>query len=416
MGLNAGPAPPAEEADVDDHQDERRSRTGGPPEPDGLKIGLLASLTGRLARTETSMHKGALLAVAEVNAAGGVRGRELIPVTADYASDCAAAAAAVRRLAEDEGVLACVGGYTSASRVAMQPGVHAHRSLLVYPTYFEGLETDTRTFYSGAAPNQFLVDYVHWILANLGDRLHIVGSDYVYPRTLAAIVCAIARAEGAEIVAERYVPLGETDFRPTIAEIDRTRPHVVVSNIVGTGSTSAFYRQFAEAGHTSATLPIAATVTTELDLQEMGAEYGVGHYMAATYFDTVDGPAGRRYAAAFAERFGAHEVTHVAQVGAYNAVRILAAAAEQAAEPSTEAIRRAMVGIRVADNPEGGPLTVHDDHYTSHPSYIGRGRADGRFEIVGEYPVRAPDPYPALIVPTWRRPGGHDVAFATQSG
>lgn len=374
---------------------------------DVLRIGLLASLTGRLAATETSMYKGALLAVEEVNAAGGVRGRELVPVTADYASDCALAPAEVGRLAAAEGVVACVGGYTSASRVAMLPAIHAHRSLLVYPTYFEGLETDGRTFYSGAAPNQFLLDYVRWILTNLGERLYIVGSDYVYPRTLAAIVCAIARTEGAEVVADRYVPLGETDFAATISEIAETRPRVVLSNIVGTTSTSAFYRQFREAGYTAARLPIAATVTTELDLEAMGTEYGAGHFMAATYFDSLDHPANRRYVEAFARRFGAREVTHVAQVGAYNAVRILALAAERADDLTPESLRRALVGTTFVDNPEGGPLTVHESHYTSHPSYIGCGRADGRFDVVAAYPVRAPDPYPSLIVPGWRRPTGH---------
>lgn len=376
-------------------------------EPDGLRVGLLYSLRGRLAETERSIHRGALLAVKQVNEAGGVRGRPLVPVTADYASDCAAAAAQVRDLVHQKGVFACVGGYTSASRVAMLPAIHEGRSLLIYPTYFEGLETDSRTFYAGAAPNQFLVDYVRWILAKLGTRLFVVGSDYVYPRTLAAMVHSLARTDGAEVVAERYVPLGQTDFASTLAEIARLRPDVVISNLVGTDSTSAFYRQFHDAGNTVDELPIAATVTSELDLKVMGPSYGAGHFMAATYFGSLRHRDNQKYIQALSDEFGPDEVSHVAQVGAYNAIWMLALAAERARDLSASSLRQALVGVRFPGNPEGWALTTHANHYTSHPSYIGRARPDGQFDVVAEYPVRTPDPYPSLIVPTAKRPIGH---------
>lgn len=374
---------------------------------DGLRVGLLYSLTGRLAETERSIHKGAQLAVRQVNEAGGIRGRPLIPVTADYASDCAAAAVAVRELVRRHGVFACVGGYTSASRVAMLPAVQANRTLLIYSTYFEGLETDSRTFYAGAAPNQFLVDYVRWIVANLGSRLYVIGSDYVYPRTLALLVRSLATTAGAEVVAERYVPLHQTDFGPNLAEIQTLRPDVVVSNLVGTASTAAFYRQFHDAGYTASRLPIAATVTSELDLKVMGPHYGAGHVMAATYFGSLRQPENVRYVDALRAEFGPDEVSHVAQVGAYNAVWMLASAAAQADDLSVASLRRALIGIRFSGSPEGWPLTVYPDHYTSHPAYIGQARADGQFDILAEYPARSPDPYPSLIVPIGSRPAGH---------
>ena len=389
-----------------------RSGNGPGVEPaehaeDGIRVGLVYSLTGRLAETERSIHKGALLAVRQVNEAGGVRGHPLVPITADYVSDCAAAAVQVRELVRRHGVIACIGGYTSASRVAMLPAVHASRTLLIYPTYFEGLETDSRTFYAGAAPNQFLVDYVRWILANLGTKLYVIGSDYVYPRTLALLLRSLAIADGADVVAERYVPLHQTDFGPNLAEIAALRPDVIVSNLVGTASTAAFYRQFHDAGHTAARLPIAATVTSELDLKVMGPRLGAGHVMAATYFSSLRQPENQRYLEAFHAAFGPDEVTHVAQVGAYNAVWLLALAAHQADDLSVPSLREALADTRFTGNPEGWPLTTHPNHYTSHPAYIGRARADGQFDILAEYPVRSPDPYPSLIIPADSRPAGH---------
>lgn len=364
----------------------------------GIPIGLLYSLTGNLAITETSIHQGALLAVDEVNAAGGVKGgRPLVPHTGDCASDCATAAAEARKLTYQDGVAACIGGYTSASRVAMQPAIHASRSLLLYTTYFEGLETDSRTFYVGAAPNHFLFDYVDWILANLGRRLYIVGSDYVYPRTLAAIICSLAHSAGAVVTAARYVPLGETDFGPVMDEIATVQPDVVISNIVGTDSTSAFYRQFRRAGYTASTLPIAATVTSELDLHEMGPENGAGHFMAATYFSSLKNAQNQRYVQAIRSRFGQGATTHVAQVGAYNAVWMLALAVERAYDFSTRALRETLIGTTFDGNPEGWPLTTYPNHYTDHPSYIGRACPDGEFDVLAQYPARSPNPYPPAI-------------------
>lgn len=374
------------------------------PDRDGFRIGLAFSQSGYLSTAECSMYRGALLAVDEVNAAGGIDGQPLIALVEDCESDCFTAAAKVKKLVREDGVNACVGGYTSASRIAMLQAIHETCSLLVYPTYFEGLETDTRTFYSAAAPNQFLLDYIYWILEHLGDRIYVVGSDYIYPRTVSAIIDAIARTTGATIVAERYVPLGETDFSSVLAEISDTRPTVIVSNVVGTLSTSMFYQQFGRAGFDASTLPIAATVTSEIDLQAMGPESGAGHYMAATYFSSLNNAENSRYLRSFSSRFGADAPTHVTQIGAYNAVWLLARAATHAPDRTVDSLRHALTRTQFEGNPEGWPLTVYANHYTSHPSYIGRARTDGQFEVLAEYPSRAPSPFPAVIVPPQNRP------------
>ena len=369
---------------------------------DAVKIGLLYSLSGELGVTENSILRGALLAVDEVNASGGIDGRPLEGVVADCTSDFREAFHVAEGLAADPAILACVGGYTSASRVAMAPAFHAHDGIFVYSTYYEGLEIDDRVFYAGAIPNQFLVDYVEWILANLGRRLYVVGSDYVYPRALGAIISGLVQPQG-EIVADRYLPLGSTRVKDVIEEIERTQPDVVVSNLVGV-STPAFYRAFRQAGLTSDRIPIAATVTTELDINLMGAESAEGHFMTATYFQSLGNPANARYVAAIKQRFGTEAVTHIPQVGAYNAVWLLARAARATSELTRESLRAALPGTTFAGSPEGFPTTISPNHHTDHPSYIGRAAADGQFEVIASFPPTAPDPYPPAIVPQWKRP------------
>jgi len=206
------------------------------------------------------------------------------------------------------------------------------------------------------------------------------------------------------VAADRYVPLGCLDFTAVIDDIGALRPDVVISNIVGSDSVPAFYGQFALAGHTAASLPIAATVTTEIELQAMGSEYGVGHFMTATYFGSIQNAANEAYVEAIRSRFGSGAVTHVTQVGAYNAVWLFALAAARSSTLSLENLRESVVGTTFLDNPEGWPLTVHANHHTDHPAYIGCARPDGQFDIIADFPPRRPEPYPSVLVPESRRP------------
>jgi urea transport system substrate-binding protein len=364
-----------------------------------LRIGLLGSLTGPLAPVERSIHEAALLAVDEVNAAGGIAGRRLEAVSADYASDTTRATFEATRLLRDEGLRLLAGGYTSASRVAIQPALHKHNGLLLYPTYYEGLESDPRTLYAGAVPNQFLTPFLEWVPGALGDQIALLGSDYIYPRTAGAIARRLVTDRGGTVLSDHYVPLGQTDFGEVIAEIARVQPSVVISNLVGNDSVPAFYREYRAAGLRADSVPIAATVTTELDLRTMGPVAGAGHYMTGSYFSTIDGPANRAYLEALRRRTAVEPSAHAAQVGAYNAIHLLAAAAERVTDPdSTEAWLSALPGTAFAGSPEEHPITVGADLHTSHPAHIGRADEDGRFTIIKSWPASAPDPYPALLL------------------
>jgi len=368
-----------------------------------IKVGFVHALTGVLSITETSISQGAQLAVQQINAAGGINGRPIKPIVEDYASDFTVAVQKATKLLVADKVSIVIGGYTSASRVAMIPTFQKRKGLLFYGTYYEGLECDNNTFYGGAVPNQFLLDYVPWIMKNLGKSFYIVGSDYIYPRTVSAIVQKLVKAAGGKIVADRYFPLGTTDFGSTIADIKANKPDVVFSNLVG-DSTPAFYKQFAAAGFTPENLPIAATVTTEVEAKAMGPKYAAGHYMTATYFQSLKNPANIAYVKAFKKRYGVGQVTHMPQVGTYNAVQLFAAAAAKAPDLSVASLAKALVGARYSQSPEGQAIVMGTNHHCNHPSYVGQANKLGQYDIVATFKPRAADPFPAQIVPASKRP------------
>lgn len=356
-----------------------------------MKVGMLYSLTGALADMEKSILDGALAAVHEVNQDGGIHGEPMTFAVYDDRSEVASTARGIDHLCRAESVDVIVGGYISASRVAMRPAVHANRTLLMYPTYFEGEESDPRVFYCGASPNQYMVDYLGWIARTLGRRIYIVGSDYIYPRVLGESIDRMGEHWGVETVGSWYAPLGETSFGAVLADIGRKNPSVVVCNLVGRESTTSFYTQFHNAGYRADTLPIAATVTTAIDLAHMPAEVSDGHYMVGTYFSRIESERNAAYRRSLLDIRG-QERTHAAQVGAYNAVHALALAAEQAPSLAPDDLAEALLRVRFDGNPEGLPFYFRSNHYSAHPSYVGRA-SGGDYEVIAEFPPRLPEPW-----------------------
>ncbi|TYQ09287.1 UNVERIFIED_ORG: urea transport system substrate-binding protein [Gordonia westfalica J30] len=352
---------------------------------------MLYSLSGAQAEMEQSILDGAMLAVAQINARGGVLGSDIEVAMYDDHSEVSSTARGVDHLCRVENVDAIVGGYTSAARLALIPAIHENASLLMYPTYFEGEETDSRIFYCGAAPNQYIADYLTWIAETLGRRVYVVGSDYIYPRVLAEAIRRLSGQVGIDVVGDRYAPLGETRFESVIDDIRIQQPSVVICNLVGTDSTTAFYAQYHLAGLGPASMPIAATVTTEVDLAHMPAEVSNGHYMVATYFSDLSSPVNQSYRRELRELRG-QRWSHSAQVGAFNAVHALALAAEQSESLDVDDLTRSLIGIRFESNPEGSPFYFRANHYSAHPSYVGRA-VDGRYEVINEFAPRLPDPW-----------------------
>ena len=381
---------------------------GGGTSGESIKVGLVNALTGVLSVTEKSIYQGGKLAVDEINAAGGIQGRQIEAITEDYASDFTIAVQKAQKLVLEDEVAIVIGGYTSASRVSMIPVFEQNNALLFYGTYYEGLECSPNCFYGGAVPNQFLTDYVPWVMENLGTKFYIVGSDYIYPRTVSAIVQKLVTEAGGEIVSDKYFALGTTEFGPTVADIEAQSPTVLFSNMVG-DSTIAFYKQFRNAGFTPDTLPIAATVTTEVEVQAMGVEFAEGNYMTATYFQTLDNPANQDFVAAYQAEYGADAVTHMPLAGTYQSVYLFADAADRIITDGgdvydTDTLKKYLVGAQFENAPEGITINVLDNHHCNHPSYVGQTNADGQFDIVATFDTSDADPFPPEIVPPDRAP------------
>lgn len=194
-----------------------------------LRLGLLHSLSGPMAINERSMVDGEMMAVEEVNAAGGVLGRRIEPVVADGCSEAWMFACEAERLIIEKEVSAIVGCWTSASRRATVPVIEKLDGLLFYPPAYEGLEQSPNVIYTGAAPNQQTTPAVEWLLENRGTRFFLVGSDYVWPRSSAAIIHDHLRDHGGEVVGESYLRFDESDLDPVVEQIADVKPDVIVN-------------------------------------------------------------------------------------------------------------------------------------------------------------------------------------------
>ncbi len=373
-----------------------------------VKVGVLYSLSGDLAITERPMYEATMLAIEEVNAAGGIKGRQIQPVVEDYASNFQVVAEKATKLTTQDKVVATVGLYTSASRKASLPVFEKNKGLLIYPTQYEGLECSPNVIYTGVVPSQQLKDFVPWVLNNLGKKVFLVGSDYIYPRTTNAIVTKLIQEGGGKVVGERYFPLGQTEFGAPVSEIARSGADVVLSTVVG-NSVPAFYVQFRASGLDPATLPIVSPVTTEQENAAMGGRVAEGTYATSPYFQSVDTPENKKFVAAMKAKYGAQTVISREQEAAYDSVFLLKAAAEAAPDLSLEALQKAFVGASY-DAPQG-TVKIDKNHHMEAKSLIGRANADGQFEIVKDFKNVLPEPFPTDLVEKSRIPTCPTPAF-----
>lgn len=388
---------------------------GGDDESGPIKVGLLSSLSGGLSIIEESIYRAGRLAIDEINADGGINGRKIEPITADYASDFSLAVQKAEELVTRDKVAATFGCYTSASRVSVLPVFERNDAMLFYSTLYEGLECSPNCVYTGCIPTQQLFDFCPWIVETLGKKVYIVGSDYIYPRTMSAIEQILVKEAGGTIVDDRYFPLGTTEFAPVIASFREQKPDVILSNMVG-DSIPALYKQFSSAGFTPDSLPIAATVTTEQEVQAMGPEAAAGHYMSVTYFQSLDNPANKKFVEAFKKEHGEDQVTNQPMADNYVAVKLWAEAVKKAGSTSFEALRETIVGTEFADAPEGLPVKVQENRHVTLPSLIGQANEEGQYDIIEDFGPRDPDPFPGQIVPKGRIPSCPAPLSETQQG
>ena len=359
---------------------------------DTIKVGILHSLSGTMAISETSVRDAEVLAINEINAAGGVLGKQLVPVIEDGASSNATFSEKATKLLDSDGVACVFGCWTSASRKAVLPVFESKNGLLWYPVQYEGMESSKNIFYVGAAPNQQIVPAVDYLAQNYGPRIFLVGSDYVFPRTANSVIKAQAAAKGYEIVGETYTPMGHTDYATIINKIRAAKPDFVFNTLNGDSNVS-FFKQLKDSGITCDDVMTCSVSIAEEEVAGIGASYVEGHLVSWNYYQSTDTPQNEKFVKAYKAAYGETRVTDDPIEAGYDAVYLWKAAAEAAGSTNVDKVRAAAGGITF-DAPEGTMTIDGDNQHMYKPVRIGRINADGLIDEVWSTgdPVK-PDPY-----------------------
>jgi urea transport system substrate-binding protein len=374
------------------------SGTSGLGEAEEVKVGVLHSLTGTMSISEITVKNATLLAIDEINAAGGVLGKKIVPIVEDGASEPSTFAQKAQKLIQQEKVVTVFGGWTSASRKAMLPVFERLGNLLWYPVQFEGNECSPNIMYSGAQPNQQTLPALEWAFKQGHKRVYLLGSDYVFPRTANLILKKhIAATPGAVLVGEEYVPLGGTNFASIINKIKVGNPDIIFNTLNG-DSNVAFFKQFNSTGLSATKLPIISFSIAEQETQTIGPKLVEGHYAAWNYFQSFTQPENKKLVATYKSKYGKDAVITDPMVHGYLDVYAWKAAVEKAKSFEPNPVRKAAVGIPF-DSVMG---TVKFDANQSLYQKVAVGKAlpDGQFKTVWiSAETLKPQPYDPLTFP-----------------
>ncbi len=370
----------------------------GAPSGDSVSVGVLQSLTGTMAISEITVKNAEMLAIEEINAAGGVMGKKINALVEDGASDPSTFAQKASKLIESDGVSTVFGGWTSASRKAMLPVFERTKNLLWYPVQFEGNECSPNIMYSGAQPNQQALPALEWAVSQGYKSYFLVGSDYVYPRTANLILKKHIEKDGMKVLGEAYVPLGGTDFSGVIAKIAQAKPAIIINTLNG-DSNVAFFKQLQAAGISTQTMPVMSFSIGEQEAKAMGAALVEGSFAAWNYFQSLPGDANAKFIAAYQAKFGKDAAITDPMVHGYLDVYAWKAAVEKAKSFDPDAVRKAAATLGGFDTPMG-KVSFAANQSLTQKAYIGKLKGDGQFEIIADSGKDlAPEPYDALAFP-----------------
>jgi len=364
---------------------------------DTIKVGILHSLSGTMAISETALKETALMTIAEINAKGGVMGKQLEPVVVDPASNWPLFAEKARQLISKDKVAVVFGCWTSVSRKSVNPVFKELNGLLFYPVQYEGEELEKNVFYTGAAPNQQAIPAVEYLMSKDGGeakRFVLLGTDYVYPRTTNKILRAFLKSKGvaeADIM-EEYTPFGHSDYQTIIAKIKKFasegKKTAVVSTING-DSNVPFYKELGNAGLKATDVPVVAFSVGEEELRGVDTKPLVGHLAAWNYFESIKNPTNAAFIKAYQDWAKKNNlpkadtvVTNDPMEATYIGIHMWAQAVEKAKSTDTDKVIAA-VGGQKFKAPSG--FTVEMDaknHHLHKPVFIGEVKADGQFNVV----------------------------------
>ncbi|MCB8909826.1 urea ABC transporter substrate-binding protein [Rhodococcus rhodochrous] len=359
---------------------------------DTIKVGSLNSLSGTMAISEVTVRDSIALAVEEINADGGVLGKQIEIVSEDGASEPTVFAEKAEKLIGSDCVAAVFGGWTSSSRKAMLPVFEDRNALLYYPVQYEGLESSSNIFYTGATTNQQIVPALDYLKEQGVTSLYLVGSDYVFPQTANRIIKAYAEANGIEIKGEDYTPLGSTDFSTIVNKV-RTADADAVFNTLNGDSNVAFFREYTNAGLNAKDMPVVSVSIAEEEVGGIGAQNIEGQLTAWNYYQTVDSPENTSFVEAYKAKYGANKPTSDPMEAAYTSVYLWKNTVEKADSFEVDDVIEAADGVTF-DAPEGTVTIDGDNHHITKTARIGEIRGDGLIYTVWESDgAIEPDPY-----------------------
>jgi urea transport system substrate-binding protein len=355
-----------------------------------IKIGVLHSLSGTMAISETTLKDTILMMVDNINKKGGLLGKKVKAVVVDPASNWPLFAEKARDLLSKEKVAVVFGCWTSVSRKSVLPVFEELNGLLFYPVQYEGEESSKNVFYTGAAPNQQAIPAVEYLMDNEGGsvkRWVLEGTDYVYPRTTNKILEAFLKAKGVgpEDIKINYTPFGHSDWQTEVAAIksfaSAGKKTAVVSTINGDANVP-FYKELANAGIKASDIPVVAFSVGEEELAGIDTKNLVGHLAAWNYFQSVKNPKNEAFIKQWHDFIkNPKRVTNDPMEAHYIGFNMWVHAVEQAGTTDIDAVRQAMYGQKV-DAPSGFVAVMNTNHHLSKPVMIGEIQANGQFDIV----------------------------------
>ena len=399
---------------------------------DTIKVGVLHSLSGTMAISETTLKDAMLMLIEEQNKKGGVLGKKLEAVVVDPASDWPLFAEKARELIEKDKVAAVFGCWTSVSRKSVLPVFQELNSLLFYPVQYEGEESERNVFYTGAAPNQQAIPAVDYLMSNdKVERWVLAGTDYVYPRTTNKILEAYLLAKGvkAEDIMINYTPFGHSDWQTIVSDIKKFgsagKKTAVVSTINGDANVP-FYKELGNQGIKAEDIPVVAFSVGEEELAGLDTKPLVGHLAAWNYFESIDSPANEEFIKTW-KTFIKNDkrTTNDPMEAAFIGFNMWVKAVEKAGTTDSDAVIDSIVGVSVP-NLTGGYSAMMPNHHITKPVFIGEIQADGQFETVwqtsglvagDEWSDYLPDSKD--LISDWRKPmscGNFNVATGKCGG
>jgi len=355
---------------------------------DTIKVGVLHSLSGTMAISETTLKDTVLMMIDEQNKKGGVLGKKLEAVVVDPASNWPLFAEKTRELIEKEKVAVIFGCWTSVSRKSVLPVIEELNGLLFYPVQYEGEESSKNVFYTGTAPNQQAIPAVDYLMKELEvKRWVLAGTDYVYPRTTNKILEAYLKSKGVKSkdIMINYTPFGHSDWQSIVSDIKKFGSKGIKTAVVSTINGDAnipFYKELGNQGISAEDIPVVAFSVGEEELSGLDTKPLVGHLAAWNYFQSVESPENTKFIKTW-RKFIKNDkrVTNDPMEATYIGFNLWVKAVEKAGKTSTDAVEKAIIGLSVP-NLTGGKATMLKNHHITKPVLIGEIQADGQFEVV----------------------------------